>query len=185
MIERIGCLGWLLVLAAGCSSKDGDSGQQPVDTGPSLLGRVFVNEVMVRNVASLPDELGAYPDWIELYNPGDEPYELAGHWITDDVTDPLKHEFPADTPAIEPHGWLVLFADDDEEEGPLHLSFALASAGGDDVALFGPSSGGNALVDSVDVIPPGVADLSYARIPDGGPDLESDQSPTPGAANQP
>ncbi|MEQ1570919.1 MAG: lamin tail domain-containing protein [Myxococcota bacterium] len=169
---------WLWVWAVGCKSDP-----EGVDSGSPAVGiALFVNEVMPANVSTLADESGAFPDWVELYNPGDEAVEVGGLWITDDVADPMRHELSAELPPIEPGDYLVLFADDDEEAGPDHLSFGLAAAGGDDVALF--AADGTVAIDTVLDLGPAVDDQSFARIPDGG-ELQRTSNPTPGAQNSP
>jgi hypothetical protein len=171
-------------LVVGCSS--GDDGQDTdgppdTDTDEVTLARVYINEVQSANQTTLPDEVGAFPDWIELWNSEEEEADLSGWWITDDVADVFEWQFPAGT-VIPGGGYLVLFADKDEEEGPLHVNFELAAAGGENVALYGPNLMDNPLIDSTDPLLPLQVDWSLARQPDGGA-LVVDETPTPGAAN--
>lgn len=166
------------------SGDDGKPDDDAVDTGnPSdELPKIWVNEVMTSNATGVQDEVGAFPDWLELYNPNDAAVDLSGWWLTEDVDDPFKWQLPEDT-SIEGGGYLLIFADDDTEEGPLHASFKLAGGGGDDVALFGPNLLDNPLVDSVEDMQPLPSDIALSRTPDGGPTWGVDNSPTPGAAN--
>jgi hypothetical protein len=174
-----------LLLIAGCDGKgtDGPNGNNGDDSGTSAgVEQIWVNEVMAANSATLQDEVGKYPDWIELHNPNEVEVEVGGWWLTDDVTDPLKWQIPAGL-TIPAEGFVVFFADSDTEEGDLHASFNLDADGGDDVGLFGPNELGNPLVDALEDMALAVPDVSLARIPDGGPTWEIEADPTPGASN--
>ena len=54
-------------------------------------------------------------DWIELYNPGSEPYTMNGFFLTDDFNDPLKWEIPDNT-IIGPDDYLIVWADNYDEQ---------------------------------------------------------------------
>ena len=101
--------------------------------------QVVINEIMAANVSSHTDPQGEYDDWIELYNPTDQPLDLAGLYLTDDVSRPEGWQFPLHQPAlttISPGGHLLIWADDDIEDAGLHANFKL-KAGGEAVGLFG------------------------------------------------
>lgn len=176
-----------LALVAACTSGNASDGNSdtdsPVDTGsPSGLDTVFVNEVMASNTSVLQDEVGAYPDWVELFNPNDRAVDLSGWWMTDDVTEIFKWQVP-DGVTIPASGYLIVFCDSDTEEGDLHASFNLDAAGGEDVGLFGPNVMDNPRVDALEDMQAAVPDVSLARMPDGGPTWQIDGGPTPGAPN--
>jgi hypothetical protein len=166
---------------------DGDGGGTTGDDGGgddggdgatgTAVGPVYINEFMPSNASTVQDEGGAFPDWIELYNDGDEVVELAGWTITDDLDEPGKHAFDASL-SIEPGGFLVLYADDDEEEGPLHVGFSLL-AEGESIGLY--DAGGSA-VDELNFGTVGT-DLSMARVPDGSSVWEVTDAHTAGASN--
>jgi Lamin Tail Domain len=155
-------------LAAGCSSAAGE-------------GPLVINEVASHNLTTLQDASGAYPDWIELHNRGGSAARLAGRWISDDATDPLGYRFPDDAPEVGRGEYLVVFADEDTEQGPLHLSFALDSGGGEDVVLFGPVEDDMPVLDEVLALPALDADQSFARTADG---WITTAEPTPGEPNE-
>lgn len=98
---------------------------------------VCISEAMARNKSALPDENGAYPDWLELYNPTGEAVDLAGWSLTDDATKPKQFVFPSVT--LEPGACLVLFADKtnriDSQNGVFHLPFSI-SGNGESLRLF-------------------------------------------------
>ncbi|MBQ4207788.1 MAG: lamin tail domain-containing protein, partial [Clostridia bacterium] len=92
---------------------------------------VCISEAMSRNKSVLPDETGAYGDWIELYNPTGEAVDLAGWSLTDDAAKPRQFVFPAFT--LESGACLLLFADKtnriDSENGVFHLPFSIKKEG--------------------------------------------------------
>lgn len=80
---------------------------------------------------------------------------------------------------LEPGGHYLLWADNDEEQGPNHLNFRL-SKDGEYLGLY--DSDGQTLIDAVDFssLTP---DTSLARIPDGGSQWQPTNKPTPAHAN--
>ena len=93
---------------------------------------LFINEFMASNNAAVMDSEGNYPDWIELYNSGNESIDLGDMFLSDDLTLP-KWQFPSDT-TIDAGGFIVIWADSSSGDGSLHASFSqhwhLASAEG-------------------------------------------------------
>jgi hypothetical protein len=57
--------------------------------------QVVINEYQASNVAWVRDEDGDTPDWVELYNCGSEPVDLAGFGLTDRASKPHKWVFPS------------------------------------------------------------------------------------------
>jgi len=168
-----------MVLAAACGNKDDD----PVDTGADVvtLPNIYINEFMASNSSTYADESGAFPDWIELYNASNEDADLTGWWITDDNTEPMKHEI-LEGVVVPAGGFFVLFADGDIDQGVNHLSFSL-DADGEDIGLYGPSEFDTPEIDALDAYPVQITDISLARTPDGSPQFEATENPTPGASN--
>ncbi len=142
---------------------------------------VYINELMASNVQTIDDELGEYDDWIELYNPNADTIDIAGFYITDNIQTPFKHRIPdgSHLTKIPPGGFLLLWADNQPEQGPLHLSFKL-SASGEAVIVFSPDS--YVPVDSVS-FGEQTDDISYGRYPDGNINWIFFDRPTPGASN--
>ncbi len=146
-----------------------------------LTHAVHVNEIMASNDATIADGTGAYPDWIELYNPGTEPYVLVGHFITDDPALPFKHQLVGD-PAlltVPAGGYLLLWASGLPVQGVTHLGFALSSAG-ESVQIREPN--GITLVDTMS-FGPQTTDVSYGLDVDGGATWVFFNTPTPLATN--
>lgn len=179
-----------LLLLAACSGKDGsdDKTDDPPTDGTETgtpgtdLPKIWINEFQPSNATTIQDEVGMYPDWIELYNPNAEDVAIGGWWLTDDTTDVFKWQFPEGV-SIDAGGYLIVFADNDPEEGDLHASFQLSADGGEDLALYGPNLLDNPLVDSIEDFQVMVTDFSLARKPDGSANWEVDDSPSPGASN--
>src|SRR6056297_3711140 len=59
-------------------------------SGQSLV----INEVMFANHSTIEDEDGDTPDWVELFNSGNETLNLRGYQITDDTTEISHWSFP-------------------------------------------------------------------------------------------
>ncbi len=137
---------------------------------------VVVNEVMASNTATIRDAQFEYDDWIELYNAGDVPVDLAGMYLTDDADEPTQWQFPSGDPAattIAAGGYLVVWADGDAGVG-LHASFSL-DAQGDDVYLI--DADGRTVLDHLG-FGKQTPDVSYGRYPDGGEELRFFYQPT-------
>ncbi len=79
---------------------------------------VVINEIVASNSASIKDEDGDSPDWVELYNTRSNPVNLKGFGLTDDKDAPLKWTFPEVT--LAPQAFLVVFASDKNRKNWLH-----------------------------------------------------------------
>ena len=175
MIQVAGLLA-LAALACGCDMKKNLNA--PLPTG----GTVVVNEFLASNHAYGKDDCGAYADWIELYNRSSRAIDVAGYYVTDDLTKPTKWQVPTGHSAvttIPSHGFLLIWCDNQAcTEGLLHTTFGL-SAGGEQIGLF------DATGEPLDELTfgPQTADVSYGRNPDGGATWKLFTVPTPGASN--
>ena len=63
---------------------------------------------MASNDSTLIDGNGRYSDWVEIYNAGDEPLDLAGYRLTDKADSPSRWVFPS--VVVTPGDFLVVFA---------------------------------------------------------------------------
>lgn len=152
----------------------------------SLIENVFINELMASNDGDHPDEMGEYEDWIELFNAGEEAVDLGGLLLADTLPaiDPWK--FPADQPEvtiIQPNGFMVVYADQDLEQGPLHADFKLKKAG-EEVALLQIIGLDTLILDHV-VFGSQTKNVTFGRYPDGSPVFVYTKKSTPLAANAP
>lgn len=134
----------------------------------AAISKVYINEVMASNSTIIADEAGEFNDWIELYNPGTSPVDVGGCYITDSLQYKTQYLIPTGYPeltTIPAKGYLILWADGDTDQGPLHLPFKLSSAG-DQVGLYSPSGSDLVTLDEV-TFSAQSTDLAYGRFPDG------------------
>jgi spore coat protein CotH len=147
-----------------------------VKQGVNLNG-VVINEFVASNSNGATDEFGNTDDWIELYNTGNVPVNLEGFYLTDNSNNPTKWQF-AENAIIEPGAYLIVWADDEPHQGPLHATFKL-SASGEEILLSDP------MLNRVDYVEfgPQQSNMASARIPNGTGDFVI-QSPTFNANNE-
>jgi hypothetical protein len=140
---------------------------------------LVVNEVLASNLTGITDEAGQFDDWAEIRNRGTVPVSLEGMYLSPDASLSQVWQFPAVT--IDPGGYLLVWCDNDEGQGPLHTSFKLTAARGD-VALFGSVDHGNTLVHSVAyaLLDP---DVSFGYAPDDADAPEYLTTTSPAASN--
>ena len=145
----------------------------------------MINEFMADNAETIedPDEAGAYPDWIEIYNPDTTSVDIGGMYLTDTLSIPNMWQIPTNAPTqttIQPGDYLIIWADGDTTQGPTHASFGLG-AGGEAIGFF--DSQGT----QIDAITFGNQneDESYGRYPNGGAGWQTfdNGTATPGWSN--
>ncbi|MFM7768385.1 MAG: lamin tail domain-containing protein, partial [Bacteroidota bacterium] len=61
----------------------------------SVNAQVMINEFSASNLTQFADNYQDYEDWIELYNAGASPVSLTGYYLTDDSSNVLKYQIPA------------------------------------------------------------------------------------------
>ena len=103
---------------------------EPLERRLLLSGDVLITELLAINDSCLPDQDGAFSDWIELHNSTAADVNLAGWSLTDDPDELDKWTFPSvNLPA---GGYLVVFASDKDRTDPageLHANFKLKGEG--------------------------------------------------------
>jgi hypothetical protein len=139
---------------------------------------------MAANARVLPDDDGAFSDWLELHNPTAASIELEGWFLTDSATEPRKWRLPAVT--LPPGGFLVVFASNKHRTDParpLHTNFAL-SAGGEYLGLVKPD-GETVAAEFAPRFPAQTDDISYGLVtqPDGARRAGFLRRATPGTEN--
>jgi len=90
----------------------------------------IITEFMASNLATIEDEYGDKPDWIELYNPNKFSLNIEGYYLTDDYRDLTQWKLPSRT--IAPKGYLIVYASGKDQTNPeqeLHANFKLSSDG--------------------------------------------------------
>jgi len=127
---------------------------------------IVINELMSKNTTYAQDENGQFDDYIELRNNSATNWQNLKNWtLTDTLGIPDKWTFP-DSTTIEPHGYLVLWADEDGGQGDLHVNFKL-DGDGEELYLFDPSG---QMIDQV-IFADQIDDMSLSRIPNGTGDF--------------
>ncbi len=96
------------------------------------------------------------------------------------MTDPTQHAITQSL-TIPASGYLLLYADNDPDQGANHIGFKLG-ASGEDLAIF--NTDGTTLIDSY-TFGEQTADISEGRCPDGGDTWIFFTSSTPGTSNEP
>ncbi len=150
-----------------------ESDAGPPDGGSPGTGPLLINELMASNDGAWIDELGEADDWLEVVNASESPVELSDFRIAD--TSGASARLPNGT--LQPGERLVVFADDDPEQGEHHLPFKL-SASGDEVWIEM-----DAFISDMAEIPPLLSNHVLARFPDARGNLEVCRYASPGRDN--
>lgn len=149
------------------------------------LPNLVINEFMAYNTTCCPDKdsgTDEFDDWIEIFNAGSQPVNLTGMYVSDNRFNPFKYKIPEDVAGnsiVEPGEFLIIWADNSPDQGPLHADFGLSNAGEDvgvyyidgrkiDEYTFGAQS----------------ANVSWGRTTNGAATWKAFSTPTPGASNQ-
>lgn len=149
------------------------------------LPQLVINEFMASNTTCCPDTDSGeeeFDDWIEIYNTGTTPVNLAGMYLSDNKDNPFEDKISTDdatSTTIEAGGYLLFWADGSTKQGALHLNFNL-SADGEDVGLF--------YIDgrTIDVytFESQNENVSWGRTTDGGDTWGAFSTPTPNKSNE-
>jgi hypothetical protein len=139
-----------------------------------------ITELAAANRGLVLDAFGDSDDWFEIRNEDDVTVDLGGMFVTPDLGSPRKFQLPART--LAPGATLLIWADNETDEGTLHANFKL-SAVGEEIGLFETVNHGNGLVHG----------WKYGRMGDdqsmGFPTADATapeylSPPTPGAGNE-
>lgn len=166
-------LAWLagvaaLLLTLGCQS-GAPTPAQAAPAAPVAIG-VVINEILAHTD---PPQVDA----VELYNPGPDPVDISGWYLSDDKDDLRQYQFPAAPPSVIAAGdYLVVGGDS--------LPFALSEFG-EKLYLSQPAT--NGALQTVDVVSFGVSpngvSLGRYRTSTGAVDFPLQKAVTLGAAN--
>ena len=129
--------------------------------GGATRDRLVINEIMALNQGGPVDDNGESEDWIELHNRSNASVNAGGYCLTDNPTNLRKWSLPLGT-SVPAGGYLVIWADEDSSQGPLHTNFKL-SALGETLYLYDS----NLVLQDELIFAAQVADSSLARIPNG------------------
>lgn len=117
--------------------RDPDGTRTDLGCFPFYQSALTIRELSPSNLSVITDDSSDYDDWILLHNSSATAFNLKDHAISDNPVDPLKHRFTTDL-LILPGDTLRLWADDEPDAGPTHLSFKL-SGEGEQVLLSDPA----------------------------------------------
>lgn len=107
---------------------------------------IRINEVMTLNSNGPIDNFGHHAPWIEIFNSSYGTVNIAGMYLTNDVSQPKKYRIPSDgRMTLSPQSYLLFYFDGNSEHGVLHANFRLDSIG--TIILF--ASNGRTVIDSV------------------------------------
>ncbi len=163
---------------APSASAGGTPGMPNSTIGTTLpVPGLWVNEVLPVNTNGIRDEQNEFSPWIEIYNSTGSPIDLSGMHLTNQYSNPTKWTFPNGT-SLAGNSWLIVWADAEPGEGPLHTNFALSAAGG----VVGLYTADAHIIDylNYDPLP---ANVSFGKFPDGTNPRQEFAVPSPGAMN--
>jgi Spore coat assembly protein len=138
---------------------------------------VVINEFLASNEATMADQDNEYDDWIELYNNSNETVDLGGYYLSDDSEDLTQWTFPIGT-TIGANGYLIVWADKDEDQTGLHANFKISASSG---KLFLVNSAGS-VINEINYSAQ-TTDVSFGRYPNGTGDFQT-MEPTFEAENR-
>ena len=144
--------------------------------------QLFINEFMASNDGAVPGPQGDNPDWIEIYNAGNEAVMLGGYYMLDVLDVAEAYQIPStypDSVTVAAGGYIVFYANKGEASSVLNLNFKL-SGSGEQIGLWNASQ---ELIDGLTYTEQ-TSDVSYGRYPDGTDDWSFMPNFTPNAANQ-
>ena len=163
--------------------KNETHGFEQLSGEPEEAGILMINEIMAMNLSTLRDNHGEYPNWIELYNAGDEPINIKNFGLSDREDEPMRWTFP--DLDIQPGEHFVIYASGrdsaDLNQRVLHTNFGVSTLG-ERVTLSDPIG---RTIDSVHTgrLPEGIS-IGRSSYPEAEQEWVYYTSPSPGSLNQ-
>ncbi|GAB1415754.1 hypothetical protein MASR2M117_11600 [Paludibacter sp.] len=135
---------------------------------PNEFADIKINEIVASN-SVVQDEYGEYDDYIELYNNGNQDVNIAGWYLSDSYSNlelsPIVLEDSTKT-HIPAKGRIIVWADEQPNQGPLHANFKL-SKDGESVILSRKDPFGKLIIVDEITFPAIDKNMSYSRESDG------------------
>jgi len=152
----------------------------------TAVNSLFINEFMAVNQKDIKDESGANEDWIELYNASESAINIAGLYLTDNLSLPAKWQIPSNQPdltTIQAKGFLRLWADNDVDVNALHVGFELKGSG-EQIGLSRVFNKDVQWIDSL-TYKTQTPDISFGRYPDASINWDFFSESSAGKTNKP
>lgn len=153
-----------------------------VTLSATIEAQVVINEFSAANVSGPTDNYGNREDWIELFNTTGASVSMAGWYLSDDVGNPTKWQFPAGI-NIAANGFIRVWASGRNivTGTNYHTNFKInQTQSSEGVVLANPSG---VIVDQNPIDVPNQADHSWGRSPNGSANWRVFTTPTPNASN--
>ena len=145
------------------------------------LNPVRINEVSASNSVYV-NEYFKHNDWVELYNTTDQPIDVEGMYLSDNLKKPQKYQITKGNTSINTiipaHGYLVIWCDKLDPQSQLHASFKLDADGGDVLLTAAGESWNDHLVYTTMK-----GDETVGRYPDGSANVIKMNLPTIAKSN--
>ncbi|MFC1569442.1 lamin tail domain-containing protein [bacterium] len=139
-----------------------------------------VTEVLAVNSTVIMDEAGEYDDWFEIHNEDHVTVNLGGMFVSSSLNSSRMFELP--NRDLAPDEYLLIWADNDTEQGRFHTDFKLSS-NGESVALFETNDHGNVLIHGwkFGIMSDDIS-MGFKSVDDTAPEYL--KNPTPGTSNE-
>ena len=168
----------IFIFLLSCESENIDENSNDANTSLGLI----INEFLASNDNCCPDPSGDFDDWVELYNDSQDPIDIGGMYFTDTIGDDDPYQIPNTDPTsttVQPGGYILIWCDDDQEQGPLHVSNKLSKSGESIVLI---SKDKQSIIDSLSFSEQ-TTDISMGRDPNNIGEWIFFENPTPGSEN--
>ena len=143
---------------------------------------LYINEILASNSNNIKDDYFENDDWIELYNPNNFSVDVSGFYLSDKQSEKAKFKIgnTSQQTIIKPKAFMLIWLDDDTEQGILHSNFKL-NASSDSIYLTSPN--GIQIIDSV-AFQNQTSNISFGRQHDGDSIWITFKEPTPNSNNR-
>ncbi len=138
---------------------------------------LVINELMASNVGVALSPAVNYDSWIEFYNPGTQPVNLGGMYLSDDASDLKRWKMPSSVGIVPAGGFRVVWLGSYEIKAT-QAPFKLDCDGG---TVYLSDANGQLVL--TQTYPEAMSRTAWARTTDGGEQWGWTADATPGATN--
>ena len=144
----------------------------------SLLSIILViNELMASNAGEIMSPAINFDSWIELYNPGEQPVNLSGMYLSNDAQNLTLWQMPSDMGTVPAKGFKAIWLGSDDIKSN-QAPFKLDCDGG---TIYLSDRNGELITSQT--YPTAMSRTAWARKTDGGDDWGWTAQATPGKTN--